>query len=66
MNAPQSPADNDDMAAGLSEEVKARYRNLPRPPKFDTPAQERLHRVPGQRVFLADDLAEALNRFGRQ
>ena len=44
MNAPQSPADNDDIAAGLSEEVKARYRNLPRPPSFDTPAQERLHR----------------------
>lgn len=44
MNAPQTATDKDDMAAGLSEEVKARYRNLPRPPKFDTPAQERLHR----------------------
>ncbi|WP_020201598.1 MULTISPECIES: class II aldolase/adducin family protein [Cupriavidus] len=48
MNAPADhtkPQDNpDDIAAGLSEEVKARYRMLPRPPQFDTPAAERLHR----------------------
>ena len=35
MNAPQQPAARgDDIASGLSEEVKARYRNLPRPPQF--------------------------------
>jgi ribulose-5-phosphate 4-epimerase/fuculose-1-phosphate aldolase len=38
MNAP------DDMAAGLPEEVKAKYRVLPRPPQFATAAEERLHR----------------------
>ncbi|MBV8157515.1 MAG: hypothetical protein JO278_07660, partial [Dyella sp.] len=41
MNARQA---NDEIGADLPEEVKARYRNLPRPPQFDTPAQERLHR----------------------
>ncbi|MHA7680440.1 class II aldolase/adducin family protein [Cupriavidus sp. PET2-C1] len=48
MNAPgqhtKPEADQDEMAAGLSEAVKAKYRVLPRPPKFDTPAEERLHR----------------------
>ena len=33
MNAPQA---KDEIGAGLSEEVKARYRNLPRPPQFAT------------------------------
>lgn len=46
MNTPQAATrpDDDDIAAGLPEDVKAKYRMLPRPPKFDTPAQERLHR----------------------
>ncbi|SOZ16193.1 putative L-fuculose-phosphate aldolase [Cupriavidus taiwanensis] len=48
MNAPQVPqvqqAASDDIGAGLPEEVKARYRNLPRPPQFATVADERLHR----------------------
>lgn len=44
MNAPQVTERADDIGAGLSEEVKARYRNLPRPPQFATVAEERLHR----------------------
>ncbi|WP_423197243.1 MULTISPECIES: class II aldolase/adducin family protein [unclassified Cupriavidus] len=45
MNAPEHAARASDSAdIGLSEEVKARYRNLPRPPKFATPGEERLHR----------------------
>jgi ribulose-5-phosphate 4-epimerase/fuculose-1-phosphate aldolase len=35
---------NDDIAAALPESVKAKYRMLPRPPRFDTHAEERLHR----------------------
>ncbi|MCY1222919.1 Decarboxylase NovR [compost metagenome] len=51
MNAPQVPqvqqipqATDDEIGAGLPEEVKARYRNLPRPPQFATVREERLHR----------------------
>ena len=44
MNAPQAQAANDEIGAGLLDDIEARYRNLPRPPQFDTPAQERLHR----------------------
>ncbi|SPA24529.1 putative L-fuculose-phosphate aldolase [Cupriavidus taiwanensis] len=45
MNAPQIPqATDDEIGAGLPEEVKARYRNLPRPPQFATVGEERLHR----------------------
>ncbi|MCO4864429.1 class II aldolase/adducin family protein [Cupriavidus sp. WGlv3] len=46
MNAPQAPQiqSADEIGAGLPEEVKARYRNLPRPPQFATAAEERLHR----------------------
>ncbi|MBF6991292.1 MULTISPECIES: class II aldolase/adducin family protein [Cupriavidus] len=48
MNAPQVPQvqqdTSDDIGAGLPEEVKARYRNLPRPPQFATVGEERLHR----------------------
>ncbi|MEM5428463.1 class II aldolase/adducin family protein [Cupriavidus oxalaticus] len=48
MNAPQAPQvqqdTSDDIGAGLPEEVKARYRNLPRPPQFATVGEERLHR----------------------
>jgi ribulose-5-phosphate 4-epimerase/fuculose-1-phosphate aldolase len=45
MNAPQPQAAPDvEIGAGLPERLEARYRNLPRPPHFDTPAQERLHR----------------------
>ncbi|MCP3728080.1 class II aldolase/adducin family protein [Paraburkholderia sp. CNPSo 3272] len=45
MNAPQTQAAPDNgIVACLPERLEARYRNLPRPPHFDTPAQERLHR----------------------
>ncbi|MGA3845579.1 class II aldolase/adducin family protein [Ralstonia nicotianae] len=46
MNAPDSAQAKrpDEMAANLSPEVREKYRNLPRPPRFDTVAQERLHR----------------------
>ncbi|SOE87807.1 Ribulose-5-phosphate 4-epimerase/Fuculose-1-phosphate aldolase [Burkholderia sp. YR290] len=37
-------AANDEIGASPSENIEARYRELPRPPQFDTPAQERLHR----------------------
>jgi ribulose-5-phosphate 4-epimerase/fuculose-1-phosphate aldolase len=57
MNAPQVTERADEIGAGLSEEVKARYRNLPRPPQFATAAEERLHRK--QR------LAAALRLFAR-
>lgn len=42
MNAPQDAADG--MAQGLPEHIRAKYAMLPRPPKFDTLAEERLHR----------------------
>ncbi|AGH84136.1 MULTISPECIES: class II aldolase/adducin family protein [Ralstonia solanacearum species complex] len=46
MNAPDTAQAKrpDEMAANLSPEVREKYRNLPRPPRFDTVAQERLHR----------------------
>jgi ribulose-5-phosphate 4-epimerase/fuculose-1-phosphate aldolase len=45
MNFPQPHAAADvETGAGLSEHLEARYRNLPRPPEFDTPAEERQHR----------------------
>ncbi|XAQ41017.1 class II aldolase/adducin family protein [Ralstonia solanacearum] len=46
MNAPDTAQAKrpDEMAANLSHEVREKYRNLPRPPRFDTVAQERLHR----------------------
>ncbi|AOZ06372.1 class II aldolase/adducin family protein [Cupriavidus malaysiensis] len=59
MNAPAMPARDDEMAAGLSEEIKARYRMLPRPPQFATAAEERLHRK--QRLAAAFRL---FSRFG--
>jgi len=45
MNTSQpQAAPDDEIGAGLSDAIKARYRNLLRPPRFDAPAQERLHR----------------------
>lgn len=43
MNAPVAPGGGR-IAPELSEDVKARYRMLPRPPRFETMAEERLHR----------------------
>jgi ribulose-5-phosphate 4-epimerase/fuculose-1-phosphate aldolase len=40
---PQAALDNE-IGTGLPKELESRYRNLPRPPHFDTPALERLHR----------------------
>ncbi|CBJ37977.1 putative L-fuculose-phosphate aldolase (fucA) [Ralstonia solanacearum CMR15] len=53
MNAP------DTAQANLSPEVREKYRNLPRPPRFDTVAEERLHRK--QRLAAAFRL---FSRFG--
>ncbi|CAG2150769.1 Decarboxylase NovR [Cupriavidus yeoncheonensis] len=45
MNAQQpQAAPHEKSGADLSEEPVSRYRGLPRPPEFDTPAQERRHR----------------------
>ncbi|MGF6261031.1 ribulose-5-phosphate 4-epimerase/fuculose-1-phosphate aldolase [Paraburkholderia youngii] len=45
MNAPQSQAAPDNgISADLPQRLQARYRNLPRPPHFGMPAQERLYR----------------------
>ncbi|MGC5805983.1 class II aldolase/adducin family protein [Ralstonia pseudosolanacearum] len=61
MNAPDTAQAKrpDEMAANLSPEVREKYRNLPRPPRFDTVAQERLHRK--QRLAAAFRL---FSRFG--
>ncbi|MHA6912643.1 class II aldolase/adducin family protein [Ralstonia pseudosolanacearum] len=61
MNAPDTAQAKrpDEMAANLSPEVREKYRNLPRPPRFDTVAEERLHRK--QRLAAAFRL---FSRFG--
>ncbi|MBP0593830.1 class II aldolase/adducin family protein [Paraburkholderia sp. LEh10] len=60
MNAPHpQAAANDEIGASLPANIEARYRNLPRPPQFDTLAQERLHRK--QRLAAAFRL---FSRFG--
>ena len=44
MTSPQTQAaPGFDMATGLSEELKARYQQVSRPPEFDSPAHARLH-----------------------
>lgn len=44
MTSPQmQAAPGFDMATGLSDELKARYQHVSRPPEFDSPAQARLH-----------------------
>ncbi|MHA6910565.1 class II aldolase/adducin family protein [Ralstonia pseudosolanacearum] len=61
MNAPDTAQAKrpEEMAANLSPEVREKYRNLPRPPRFDTVAEERLHRK--QRLAAAFRL---FSRFG--
>jgi ribulose-5-phosphate 4-epimerase/fuculose-1-phosphate aldolase len=45
MNAPYLQASpNEEISSSPAGAIEARYRNLPRPPQFDTPAQERLNR----------------------